>query len=112
MTNPQQRTLQQNKAMHKYFYDLANALSDAGFTIEKTLTKPLDVNWTPSSVKEFLWKPVQDALYQLESTTELSASQVTHVYENLNRHIANITGVHVEFPCRELLDYSEMSERL
>ena len=112
MTNPQQRTDQQRKAMYLYLKQLCDALNDAGFTIEKTLTKPLEVDWTPHSVKEFLWNPVQHAICQVDSTTELSASQVTKVYENLNRHIANITGVHVEFPCKELLDYSEMSERL
>jgi hypothetical protein len=92
------RTIQQNKAMHKYFSSLADAFNDAGLDMKKVLKPHVEIPWTPASVKKFLWTPIQDAMLQKESTTELETHEVDKVYKTLSRHISEKFGVNVEFP--------------
>ena len=95
------RTIQQNKAMHKYFRLLAESLNDSGLTIQRTLTKPLDIPWTEGAIKELIWKPVESAMYQKEKTSELEKPEVSEIYETINRHLSQTFGVHVPFPTRD-----------
>ena len=83
----------QQKALHLMFELLADALNDAGFDI-KTVIKA-DVPWTKENVKNLLWRPLQVAQLQKESTTSLTSVEVDQVYETLNRSLA---GIHVPFP--------------
>lgn len=96
-----QRTLQQNKALHKYFDLLADELNQAGFDMKRTLKPSVDIPWTPENVKEYLWRPLQEAYLHKESTTELTSDQIDKVYEVLNRHLGETTGVTVEFPSQD-----------
>lgn len=97
------RTLTQNKAMHKYFKLLSDKFNDAGYTVQKVLTKPLEISWTESLVKGLLWKQIQDAMYDKESTARLSTNEVSKVYEELNNYTASKLGVHVDFPSKDRL---------
>lgn len=92
------RTIQQNKAMHKYFTMLAEKLNDAGLDMKKVLKPHVDIPWTPASIKSHIWKPVQDAMLDKESTTELDTAQVDAVYKVISRHISEKFGINVEFP--------------
>lgn len=92
------RTLQQNKAMHKYFSMVAESLNDAGYDMRKTLKPEIEIPWTQQSVKEHLWKPIQEAMILNQSTTELDTSQVSAVYSVLSRHLSAKLGVNVSFP--------------
>lgn len=98
----QQRTITQNKAMHLYFTLLANSLNDAGLDMKKVLKPSIDINWTPEAVKEYLWKPIQDAMFQKDSTTKLNTKQVGQIYEVLNRHLGEKLEVHIPFPTSEI----------
>jgi hypothetical protein len=95
------RTLTQNAAMHKYFELLANELNAGGFTVQKVVTKPLDISWSKHLVKEVLWRQVQEALFGKESTARLIKAEVSQVYQEVDRCVSSLTGVHVEFPSRE-----------
>jgi hypothetical protein len=102
---PEQRTAQQNRALHKYFTMLANDLNEAGYDLKKVL-KPaylatVDIPWTPDTVKAHLWRPIQEAQLQKESTTELSTREVDVVYNTLNRHLGEKLGIHTPFPSEE-----------
>jgi hypothetical protein len=99
----EQRTLQQNKALHLYFTQLAEELNDAGLDMRKTLKPEVDIPWTPENVKNHLWRPIQEAQLGKESTTKLSKKDVDKVYETLNRHLGEKLGVHVPFPSDEEL---------
>lgn len=90
------RTLQQNKALHKYFELLATELNDAGLDMKKVIT--VDVPWSAETIKEWIWKPVQKAQLLKESTTELTTDEVNKVYETVNRLMAEKFNVHVPFP--------------
>lgn len=93
-----QRTLQQNKALHKYFTQLAEELNQAGYDMKRTLKHDVDIPWSADTVKNFLWRPIQEAQLEKESTTELDTKDIDKVYDTLNRHLGSVTGVHVPFP--------------
>lgn len=98
---PETRTTQQNKALHVYFTLLAESLNDAGLDMRKTLKESIDIPWTPENVKNYLWRPVQNAQLGIVSTTELSKTDIDIVYNTLNRHLADKFGLSVDFPCVE-----------
>ena len=99
MKNIDIRTLQQNKALHKYFSLVSEALNDKQLTV-KTIIKA-DIEWNPLSVKEMLWKPIQEAVLHVKSTTELKRHEIDDVYDTLNRALALKFGIHVPFPTIE-----------
>jgi len=95
------RTIQQNKALHKYYRMLSEALNDAGLDMKAVLRPDIDIPWTESTVKKHLWKPIQIAMIDKESTTELEKEEVNRVYKVLDRHLAAKLGLSVPFPTRE-----------
>lgn len=100
------RTSQQNRALHLYFQILADELNKAGLDMRIVLKPEIDIPWSRQTVKEFLWRPVQKAQFGKKSTTELSTSEVSLVYETLNRHLSTKLGqaaTHVPFPSYEQL---------
>jgi Ser-tRNA(Ala) deacylase AlaX len=98
-TLEKKRTMQQNAALHLFFTQLAEALNSAGFDMKKTIREGIDIPWTPENVKEFLWRPVQKALLQKQSTTELNKKEeIDKIYDILNKVIGERTGVHIPFP--------------
>ena len=97
--NLDMRTLQQNKALHKYFSLVAEALNDRQLTV-KTIIKA-DIEWNPLSVKSLLWKPIQEAVLQKKSTTELKRKEIDDVYDTINRALGEKFGIHVPFPTIE-----------
>jgi hypothetical protein len=98
--NIMQRSEQQNKAMHKYFSMLADALNNAGLDQRQVLKPGVDIPWTPEAVKKQLWHPIESAMYDKDSTADLDKVEVGRVYEVLNRHLAEKLGISVEFPDR------------
>lgn len=97
----EQRTIQQNKALHKYYRELAEALNAAGLDMKTVLKPEIEIPWTQESVKNHLWRPVQKIMESKESTTELDTRDVSAIYDVVDRHIASKFGVHVEFPSDE-----------
>lgn len=96
----QQRTVLQNKALHKYFELLAEAMNDAGWEMKRFFSiKPeIEIPWNKDRVKANLWKIVQEMMIGKKSTSKLNTKEVNDVYVVLDRHISSVTGVHVEFP--------------
>jgi len=109
----EKRTPQQNRAMHKYFELLAEALNDAGYTVQKSLAQyKMELDWSPEMIKELVWRPTQKALLNKESTTELSKSKdIDIVYEHINRFISQMGIESIPFPqacseCHEIGKHS------
>lgn len=99
-----QRTIQQNKALHKYFEQLAEALNNEGLDMRIVLKPEIDIPWNKDTVKEFLWKPVQRLQVGKDSTTELlKDGDIDKIYETLNRFMGEKFFVHVPFPSIETL---------
>ena len=95
------RSNQQNKALHKYFDLLANALNDAGYDMKRTIKPEIDVPWNAYLIKLLMWKPLQDAITGEESTAKAKRDDYTKVYEVLNRHTAQKLGISVPWPSNE-----------
>lgn len=92
------RTLTQNGAVHLWFHMLANALNDAGLDMRVVLKPSVEIPWTEQAVKEFLWRPIQKAMLNKDSTTELTTKELTEVEQVLSRHLGEKHGIHVPFP--------------
>jgi len=97
------RTSQQNRALHLYFTLLSEALNDAGYDMKKTIRQDVDIPWTPENVKESLWRPIQKAYLNIESTTKLKTGDIDKVYDVLNKTIGERTGVYIPWPCMDNL---------
>ena len=95
------RTTRQNSAMHKYFQLLADAFNDAGLDMKKVIKPEVDIPWTPATVKEYLWRPIQKAVTKKDSSTKLDISEVSEVFETLHRHLASKFGILVMFPSED-----------
>lgn len=99
------RTTRQNSAIHKYYELLAEELNNAGLSMMKVLKAEAEIPWTSNSVKEHLWRPIQVAQLDKESTTDLNTKEIGEIYETLNRYIGEKLGVHVAFPSMDELYY-------
>jgi hypothetical protein len=97
----QQRTTQQNKALHKMFSIMAETLNNCGLDMRKTLKPEISISWSPQSIKEYLWRPVMRAQTGKRSTTEMTTKEVNDVYETISRHLAEKFGVDIPFPSIE-----------
>jgi hypothetical protein len=96
------RTLTQNRALHQFFTMLAEGLNDCGLDMRKVLKPHIDIPWTGKSVKEYLWRPVQEVMLDEESTAKVSTKDYTPVYQTLARHLATKHGFRVpDWPSRE-----------
>ena len=106
LSNLDLRTLTQNRAFHLYFTMVAVQLNNSGLYINKLIKEEkykADIDWSGNLVKEQLWKPIQNAILDKKSTTQLEKAEVDRVYNTLNRYLSGI-GISVPFPNREKLN--------
>lgn len=97
-----QRTLTQNRCLHLFCQWLADTLNDAGLDMRKTLREDVDMPWSPSSVKEYLWRPIQIAMTEKHSTTEITTVEPTDIHAVLSRHLGSRLGIQCpDWPKRE-----------
>lgn len=89
----EQRTLQQNKALHKLFRQLSEQLNDAGLDMKAVLKPDVDIAWTPEMVKEYLWRPIFEVMTQKESTADANTTDYSAVYDVLSRHLGQKLGI-------------------
>ena len=94
------RTLQQNRALHKWCEQLAETLADAGYDMRTLIKVPITPN--KDNIKSEIVHPVMRALYpDIESTADLSTTQMQDLYETINRALGEKLGVHVPWPSHE-----------
>lgn len=102
---PDQRTLPQNNAMHKYFRMVADALNACGAEMHIEITFPwgktLRVPWTADLFKERVWLPIMRAQTEKTSTAKLTTVEVDQIYQIVSRYLAEETGVITPFPRRD-----------
>lgn len=91
------RSDQQRKAIEVYCNKVAKALNEAGYDIRLFFQDELEVPWSQPTVKELIWRRIQRALKDKESTTELNKIEVSEVFEVINNNLAE-KGIHVPFP--------------
>lgn len=104
------RTDKQNKALHKYFSELAEELNDHGLDMRATLKEEIEIPWTAESIKEYLWRPVMVKQLNKYSTTELTTKDIDRVFDTISRHLADRFGFVVNFPSIETLLEKHLKE--
>ena len=96
INNMDLRTLQQNRALHKYFSMLSEAFNEQGQTVPKVLK--IETKWDTESVKNMLWRPIQKSITKKTSTTQLSKDEVNKIYDVLSQALSERLGIYVPFP--------------
>lgn len=96
-----QRTDAQNRAIHLYCAQLADALDREGHTLQNVVEriKKAEIRPTQENIKETVFKPMAKALFGVDSTTKLTTSQVDRVYEMVNAFIGREFHLYIPFPC-------------
>lgn len=97
------RTLTQNAALHLMFEQLAQELNSKGLDQRKVLSERIEIPWSKDSVKDFLWRPVQDSMFKTTSTTDLKSNEIDEVFKILQRHLNQKLNIGIEFPSIETL---------
>src|SRR3972149_5110469 len=94
------RTNSQNNSIHLYCSMIARQLNDIGLTYVFTNPIGWDVElvWNTEIVKEYIWRPVQKEMFQIESTKDLKMSgEIEQIIQVLDKAFAE-RGIDVEFP--------------
>lgn len=106
------RTTSQNSALHLLLTQLSNDLNASGKTMMKVLSQTAEIEWTPTSTKEYLLRPFIKAMYNKSSTTDLTTKELSEATEAMLRHVAKTTGVSLDFPSLESLYEQSKGERV
>ena len=101
----EQRTLQQNKALHLWMQQIADELNASGQSLGDGILVRVPVAFTGDNLKENVFKPYMGALYpDHESTTQLKKTELIELCKNLGVIIAERSGVLIPpFPSMESL---------
>jgi hypothetical protein len=93
------RTLKQNASLHKLFQHISDELTELGhtFKFEGINIKSIDIPYTPAIVKECIWKPLENALLEKSSTTELTSNDIEMIFDVLCKWFGE-KGVHIVWP--------------
>lgn len=106
---PHKRTLQQNKALHKFCEEVARELNNQGITVQKFLDHAVELDWNKDTVKNLIWKPIQKALTDKGSTTELDKiNDIDLIYDHINRHLSIEFGISVDWPHKDPNDIAPL----
>jgi len=98
-------TPQQRKALELFFRQLAETLNESGLDQRKVLKPSIQIPWSHDSIKNQLWRPVQEAMVNKESTTQLEPGDIDKIYEVLMKHLGEKFGVNIPFPSEEEVYY-------
>jgi hypothetical protein len=90
---PKPRTQAQNRCMHQWLTEVASTLNSAGMDMKRTLKPAVEIPWTGSAAKEHLWRPIQRAIANVESTTDISTTESIMIAEIITRHLGQSLGV-------------------
>ena len=104
------RTSRQNAALHVYCRLLAEALNDAGLDMRRVLKPGVDIPWTQATVKDHLWRPIQQLVKGEDSTRLVATGDYGRIYDTLNRRLGEKFGVGVAWPVKQPGNAPEASQ--
>tara|TARA_R110000782_G_C14619267_1_gene393049 strand:+ start:191 stop:601 length:411 start_codon:yes stop_codon:yes gene_type:complete len=98
------RSAKQNRALHKLFVIMCEQLNELGMEFQYTGVKgsAMSVMYTPTIVKDLFWRPIQLALFGIESTKDINTEQINKIVDVISKFFGE-RGVVVEFPSIEQL---------
>ena len=93
------RTEQQQKAIEVYCHAVAEACNTKGLDMVEVLSKKaVEIPWTQYMVKELIFKKIEFAMLGKVSTTQLETTEVSNIYDVMNRWLINQFNISVPFP--------------
>ena len=100
----QSRTTTQNKSLHLFFTFIAEELNELGIEYQYTgiSGKTFELRYTADLVKEYVWRPIQIALFQKQSTTKLTTKEMNDIIDVITKFFGE-RGVVLSFPSIETL---------
>lgn len=101
---PIARTSAQNRALHQFYTHIANELNELGIQYQYTgiSGKTFELRYTPDLVKNFIWRPIQIALFEKTSTRSLTTKEMNEIIDVITNFFAD-RGVLITFPSIESL---------
>lgn len=102
-----QRTKRQNKAMHKWFNLVSEALMRDGYTVEQVFSGEIELMPTPEVMKE-VWRQVMYKQTGKTSTKDMNTKDLDMIYDVLNKKMGEKAGVHVAWPSEEEMSLMNM----
>lgn len=102
------RSIRQNSSLHLYFTMISEQLNELGlqFQYEGLKGMTLEMRYTPELVKNFIWRPIQVAMFEIESTTDINTLQINEIIDVITSFFGE-RGVVIEFPSIDSLLNSE-----
>ena len=96
------RTTKQNSSLHKFYVIICDVLNEMGLDFEYTGLKgyKLSIRHTPTIVKDFIWRPIQIALFDIESTKDINTKQLNEIAEVIIKYFAE-KGIYIDFPRKQ-----------
>lgn len=92
------RSSKQNRALHVFFRIISDALNEAHqYYKYEVLEKEHVIPWNSGIVKDRIWRPLQQAMTQKESTTKITVQEVNNIVEQLQRMFSE-KGLIIDFP--------------
>ena len=107
-TETNTRTSQQNRALHKLFSIIADMLNDLGMTYKYSGVsgREFEIPYNGSIVKDYFWRPIQIALTNKQSTTELSTQEMNEVFNVICKFFSDL-GHQLYFPSANWQSFEE-----
>ena len=92
----------QRNALHKWLEMVADTLNESGLDMRVVLKQHVPIRWTKSSAKEYLYKPLLEALTDKESTEEQTTTDPDEIVDILTKHLGEKFGLELPpFPDRD-----------
>lgn len=100
----QSRSSLQNSSLHLFFVFVASELNNLGmtFSYDGLKLKGLESRYTPLIVKEFIWRPIQIAMFDIKSTKKINTQQINEIVDVITKYFGD-RGVNLDFPSIETL---------
>lgn len=97
----QERTSQQNKALHVDCSLIAGKLNDAGIEKHEFFKQGYFIPWTTISVKDDIFRPVMKIMFKKNSTTEIekNSNELSEIHDVIMRELGEKHGIEYhDFP--------------
>jgi len=94
------RTIPQNRSLHLYLSMMAKAFNDAGIDnkmLMKKFKQDFSIPVTATFLKE-VFRKIMGGMYDKKSTTELSTTEMTKVYDVFNMGMGEKCGISRPWP--------------
>lgn len=81
------RTLQQNKLIHVFCNNVASALNNQGKYITDVIQ--YETQWSMQKVKDLIYRPVMEKIYDKKSTTKLNRDELNDIFDTVIKALAS-----------------------